>query len=522
MGLFDFTSETKRQMRATNSGLEADDEIKALVLAKAKAAMAAKSRLYGGPDGSNNGVDWNPQQFPDHPMATIMGNTTSSYPDWAQQGPQRAPMTAEGLMGAGVPPEQAGNLMNGGPGDAQAQRDALLRRANPDAFMAADTSQAVLAPALKDMTPEQRAAFRLNPGEASKTYADRAFPAVPATIQTINALNAAVTANGGKDDPRAAPYIQQLKVLNKQTDEDMARLAEVKSQTAQHIGSAALDAARVKQIDAGNISDDDMTDLVGRYIQSGDKTLMTTLNRGTSGPANLARFQSEVNKQLATSGKSQRDIEDVMNGIKSAGSTMTAFAKGKQGDLTRSMNVALSHMATLDALGEALDNGDVNLVNKLKNTLSNQLGGIEIAGYEAAAPLVGDEVAKAILGGNSALADREKFAAPLTSARGTPARKAATNTFRGLLVGQLHGLKRQYETGTGLKDFDERLDPDVRALLGNSQFAPGNNPTQPNSAVTPVITIAPAPSARTANTVYQTPKGPLLWTGTEWQQPPSK
>lgn len=482
-------------------------QMKQLALQNAKASQDAQSRLYGGSDGSGNGIIWNPQG-PDTGMAQVMGDQGAQ--------PQKVPYTQEGLMGAGVPADQATNLMNGGPQDFDQQKQNWLKQANPQPFMDRDIFNSVTIPRLQQagMSPQQINAMAIAPKEAGEAMGKAAFPEMTPEQKIADAVS-----KMDPNDPRRASLQAYLDKQGYIPEKDPLKRSEVQSTIDKNNAETGLAGARQQQIKSGNISDEDISDLATRYIQSGDKTLMTSLGRGTQGSVNLAKFQSEVNKQLQANGASQRDIEMANNTLKSAGSTLTAFDKGKQGDLTRSMNVAVSHLMTLDSLGQALDNGDMKLANQLKNTLSDAFGGVPIAGYEAAAPLVGDEVAKSVLGGGSAVADREKFAAPLSSARGTQARNAATNTFKGLLVGQLHGLERQYRVGTGLNDFGSRLDPEVAALLSNPQFAPGANPTQAgNPAVTPVQTIspAPAPSARKANTVYQTPKGPMTWTGTGW------
>lgn len=160
-------------------------------------------------------------------------------------------------------------------------------------------------------------------------------------------------------------------------------------------------------------------------------------------------------------------------------SAKVSFASGKNGTLVRQANTATSHIMTLDALGDALDNGDISLANSLKNEISKQFGGAAISGYDTAAKMVGDEVNKFIGGGPGSSADRTDYAVSLSSSKGPAARKAAINAIKGLMTGQLHSLQRQYETETKAKDFGDKLEPEVANLLSDPQFALGRNPTVP-------------------------------------------
>lgn len=152
------------------------------------------------------------------------------------------------------------------------------------------------------------------------------------------------------------------------------------------------------------------------------------------------------------------------------------FDAGTNGDTIRSMNVALSHLQTFDAMVNAQDNGDVKAYNKFKNELARQFGGVQISGLDAAQTIVGDEVAKAILGNRTALADRQKYAEPLTTAKGKDAILGASDTFKALMVGQLQGQKHQYENEVKAKDFEDKLEPGVRDLLKDPRYQPGVNP----------------------------------------------
>lgn len=195
------------------------------------------------------------------------------------------------------------------------------------------------------------------------------------------------------------------------------------------------------------------------------------------------RVMAEVNK---LNPEYQGDQFQVRKGAKAS------FASGKNGTLVRQANTATSHIMTLEALGNALETGDVKAANEIKNMLSRQFGGAEIVGYEAAAKMVGDEVNKFIGGGPGASADREDYAKSLSAANSPKARAAVINSVKGLMVGQLHSLRRQYETETKSKDFGDKLEPEVSDLLANPQYALGRNPTLPVDAGSGAAPAAPA------------------------------
>lgn len=420
-------------------------------IAERQSSQTALSQLFGGYDPQTK-VNWN--------------------------GPRDLPPTSAPLPGAPVGPQSPLELAQRQQ-EYMTNRNNLMAQADPKSALSTARTMQIMGPMLNGLPDADRAMAMLDP----KAYVEGKMKATLPTddIRTLTGLRSIVN-QYGPNSPQGQDALGNIEKKNYIPEKDPLYIQGKRADIAEKGAQTNLAGVRADQIKAGNIDDETMADMVNRYIETNDKTILTTLNRGTSGPVNLARFQAQTTARMHELGKSQRDIEMAGNGIKTAGSTLTAFAKGKQGDLTRSMNVATSHLMTLDALGEALDNGNMKLANDLKNKLSDQFGGVPIAGYEAAAPLVGDEVAKAILGGGSALADREKFAAPLSSARNQASRRAATDTFKGLLVGQLHGLKGQYKNGTGLDDFEEKLDPAVAAMLKNPQFAPGNNPTNPAPA----------------------------------------
>ena len=236
-----FSPETlTQQANARTAGSTAD--INALKLAQLKSSLNAQSRLYGGTDptdATGGQINWNPQQFGAPPPPVLMGQPAQN----GQPAPPDQQATAPSLMGAGVPQDQIGNLMNGGPQDAQ--RAQLMRQADPQAAMANDAAlmnRSATENYIKNLDipndVKQILQVANAPGGAEPAKNMSENLKTPADVQTIKMLNDAVTANGGPDDPRAAPYLQQLKIKNQQADADLAKLAETKSLTQLHLADA--------------------------------------------------------------------------------------------------------------------------------------------------------------------------------------------------------------------------------------------------------------------------------------------
>lgn len=151
--------------------------------------------------------------------------------------------------------------------------------------------------------------------------------------------------------------------------------------------------------------------------------------------------------------------------------TLKGFTSGKQGDTVRSLNVSIAHLDSLQSLLPGLKNGDVKAVNSIVNKYKEQTGSKATSAFEAARGIVGDEVTKAIVGGNMTQGDREEMKAQIDSAKSLPQLETVIETFQDLLAGQLGGLRRQYHEGTRLEDFDRFLSPEVVDRLGKIESA---------------------------------------------------
>jgi hypothetical protein len=160
-------------------------------------------------------------------------------------------------------------------------------------------------------------------------------------------------------------------------------------------------------------------------------------------------------------------------------SAARGFAAGRQGDAIRFVNVAYDHLAIVDELTGGLAQGDTRRLNQLRNVLKTEFGYEGPIDFEAAKVIVGDEVSKAVIGGVGSLADRQALQNQLNAANSPEQLKGVSITLKRLMMSQLGGLRRQYETTTGKTDFDEKLSPaaktdlDAAAVPRTPRSAPG-------------------------------------------------
>ena len=157
-------------------------------------------------------------------------------------------------------------------------------------------------------------------------------------------------------------------------------------------------------------------------------------------------------------------------GVRQAGAK--AFATGKEGAAIRSFNVAIDHLSTLGDLANALETGDNRAVNALSTAVSAWSGGTAPTNFDAAKQIVAKEVVKAIVAGGGGVTERQEAEKSISRANSPEQLAGVIQTYQKLMAGQLGGLRQQYEVTTGNTDFDTRLSPRTKKLIG----APAQGP----------------------------------------------
>lgn len=155
------------------------------------------------------------------------------------------------------------------------------------------------------------------------------------------------------------------------------------------------------------------------------------------------------------------------------------FSKGVEARTVRSFNVLVSHLDVLGEATRALNNGDIQGFNSLKNIISAATGNPEPTDFNGVKAIVGTELAKAIIGsGAGALGDREELKKDLAAANSERQLLSLINKYQKLAGGQLAGLRKQYEAGTGRKDFDKYLDQRTLRIFSEGSGQGGKDPSR--------------------------------------------
>ena len=174
-------------------------------------------------------------------------------------------------------------------------------------------------------------------------------------------------------------------------------------------------------------------------------------------------IQNEVNRLAAEQGKTFN-----------AGNYNIAskFNNSQSGKALKSINVAVDHLDTLQEAANELKNGQTPAFNKIAQLYASNTGSTAPGNFDALKSIVGSEVAKAVVGGASALGDREEIRKEINNSK-TPEQLAGViGRFQALMAGQAKGIRQEWvSSGLDENRFDDKLMPRTKVVL-NKQKEP--------------------------------------------------
>ncbi len=170
------------------------------------------------------------------------------------------------------------------------------------------------------------------------------------------------------------------------------------------------------------------------------------------------------------------EYDQTKYGAKARG--LVAFTTGRQSDSVRSFSVAIDHLAVMEDAANALENGDVQMLNAARNRIRQEFGYEGPVDFNFTKSIVGAEVSKAVVGGVGSTTDRDQLRDSFNTAN-SPEQLAGVARFaKRLMAGQLGGYRRQAAiAGFSEKDFDAALSPRAKQELEGLN-APGGQAPQ--------------------------------------------
>jgi hypothetical protein len=299
-------------------------------------------------------------------------------------------------------------------------------------------------------------------------------------IQSVQQANEVLSAIDQRivqlsSNPNNAVKIQQLEQERERIETAIAPVSVTPSTTR-------LDPFTGQPLYQGNqpsMSSDAVHNAAERYLETGQ--LPPNLGRGVQGSANSNAIQEQAAELARQRGIDPADLPGKWQQFKAQQVAIQRFTSGKQGDTIKSFNVLVDHLDTLGDAASALKNGDYRFLNQWKQRYAAETGGTAPTNFDGVKALVGDEIVKAVVGGAGALADREEVKKDLDRASSPKQLSELVDKYRKLALGQLKGLRKQYEVATGQKNFGDQLLPGTLAALGGSEekVTPGAQSTTP-------------------------------------------
>lgn len=130
-------------------------------------------------------------------------------------------------------------------------------------------------------------------------------------------------------------------------------------------------------------------------------------------------------------------------------STRRDFASGPSAKNVTSLNTVMGHIEALKNAGEALQNGQIPLVNSAVNMIKNATGNPEVNNFQTAADAVADELERAFRGSAGAVTGIRNWRERLNPSASPAQQQGAWKEMAALLDSRIEALGDQYSRGMG-------------------------------------------------------------------------
>lgn len=181
------------------------------------------------------------------------------------------------------------------------------------------------------------------------------------------------------------------------------------------------------------------------------------------------------------------------------------FGSKKSANTIQSFNTLAGHLDTLKEAAVALQNGDNQTLNRIKNVMTKWDGSPNPTNFDAVNSIVADEIVKAVTGASGALGDREDAKKKLSEASSPEQLFGVMDYYKELVAQNMSSLRTRFTATTGLppSEFDKMLTPEALETFSkkdkNGSDAPAKVSTKPEYDALPSGTkyVAPDGSVRT-------------------------
>jgi hypothetical protein len=175
----------------------------------------------------------------------------------------------------------------------------------------------------------------------------------------------------------------------------------------------------------------------------------------TYDPMLMRRMKPEEQEQVL--GMAQRydpsiNIQDYTTQV----ATRKDFTAGKTNNNIRAINTAVHHLESLQKAGDALENSDLQLWNKIANYTLEQTGDPRVTRFKVAADAVAGEMAAVFKAASGTDQEIKAWREQLKAAQGPEQIRTAIDTMTELMAGRLDAIQQQWDTNMGVgKDFGD-------------------------------------------------------------------
>lgn len=377
-----------------------------------------------------------------------------------------------GLLAAGKAPQDvATGLAAAGYGRqamayTKAQQDAAKQRADIEKTTA-DAKKTGLESANLALTQHRDMLNTVNSPDDAKQWLVAAYqnPDTKAIFEKMGPLDVALQRfDQGVTTPEAFAKWKQQASLNAQelvkytsptADAKLASDTSIKTNAATnatHIQTTGMTNATSRQNNKDTIAKDYVVAGVspdGKVSPDMDATANAIAKGQLPAPTGMALLNPKNQRILARVMEINPDYDSTTVDAKKKAAR--DFTSGSQGNSLRSFAVAGEHLTQLGELVDAMNNGNMQLVNKLSNAYSQQTGNPAVTNFDAAKEIVGKEVVKAIVAGGGGVEERRELSQLLSNAKSPAQLKGVITQFSSLMGAQHEALLAQ-RRAAGLPD----------------------------------------------------------------------